>query len=279
MSLSPDDAGVPAPAPQASPRFGGQAVRLERVRKAFTAARPLFSGVDLEVQAGEVVAVLGASGCGKSTLIRLVAGLERPDAGVVRVGNRSVNGPLEQVGLMFQEPRLLPWLDTAANVAFGLRDGLRGTVAGDLRVRELLSAVGLRDAGALLPHQLSGGMAQRVALARALARAPEVLLLDEPFGAVDALTRTGLQNLLLDVAARARTTVLLVTHDVEEALRVAGRLVVLGGRPARLTLDAVLPGTAPRLPDQAGLAQVRQRALAALAPDLETTPAGFGLQG
>jgi sulfonate transport system ATP-binding protein len=246
-----------------------QAVRLEQVRKAFTTARPLFCGVDLEVHAGEVVAVLGASGCGKSTLVRLVAGLERPDAGVVRVGDRPVSGPLEQVGLMFQEPRLLPWLDTSANVAFGLRDGLRGTVEGDLRVRELLSAVGLRDAAALLPHQLSGGMAQRVALARALARAPEVLLLDEPFGAVDALTRTGLQNLLLEVAVRARTTVLLVTHDVEEALRVAGRLVVLGGRPARLTLDAVVPGTAPRPPDQAGLAQVRHRALAALAPDLD----------
>ena len=254
-------------------------VRLERVRKAFSAARPLFTGLDLEVQAGEVVAVLGTSGCGKSTLVRLVAGLERPDAGVVRVGDRLVNGPLEQVGLMFQEPRLLPWLDASANVAFGLRDGTRGTAERDLRVRELLSAVGLRDAGALLPHQLSGGMAQRVALARALARAPEVLLLDEPFGAVDALTRTGLQNLLLEIAARARTTVLLVTHDVEEALRVAGRLIVLGGRPARLTLDAVVPGTAPRLPDQAGLAQVRHRALAALAPDLETAPAGFGVQG
>ena len=106
-------------------------VRLERVRKAFTATRPLFCGLDLEVQAGEVVAVLGASGCGKSTLVRLIAGLERPDAGAVRVGERSVNGPLEQVGLMFQEPRLLPWLDAAANVAFGLQDGLRGTVEGE----------------------------------------------------------------------------------------------------------------------------------------------------
>jgi sulfonate transport system ATP-binding protein len=252
-------------------------VSLERVRKAFTAARPLFCGLDLEVQAGEVVAVLGASGCGKSTLVRLIAGLERPDAGAVRVGDRSVNAPLEQVGLMFQEPRLLPWLDAAANVAFGLRDGLRSTVERSRRVRELLSAVGLPDAGSLLPHQLSGGMAQRVALARALARAPEVLLLDEPFGAVDALTRTGLQNLLLEVAARTRTTVLLVTHDVEEALRVAGRLVVLGGRPARLTLDAVVPGTTPRPPDRAGLAQVRHRALAALALDLDTAAAGFGL--
>src|SRR5262249_35942626 len=155
--------------------------------------------------------------------------------------------------------------------------GVGGTAEGDRRVRELLSAVGLREAGSLLPHQLSGGMAQRVALARALARAPEVLLLDEPFGAVDALTRTGLQNLLLEVAARARTTVLLVTHDVEEALRVAGRLVGLGGRPARVMLDAVVPGTAPRLPDRAGLGHVRHLALAALALEMDTVLPGFGV--
>lgn len=272
MSLSPNDAGARAQAPQASPWSGGQPVRLERVRKAYPAARPVFGGLDLEVQAGEVVALLGASGCGKSTLVRLVAGLERPDAGVVRVGHRAVSGPLDRVGLMFQEPRLLPWLDAWANVAFGLSDGVRGTADGDRRVRELLSAVGLPEAGSLLPHQLSGGMAQRVALARALARAPEVLLLDEPFGAVDALTRAGLQNLLLEVASRARTTVLLVTHDVEEALRIAARLVVLGGRPARVTLDAVVPGSAPRLPDGPGLGQVRRLALAALAPDLDTEP-------
>jgi len=226
-----------------------------------------------------MVALLGASGCGKSTLVRLIAGLEAPDAGVVRVGERCVHGPVDRVGLMFQEPRLLPWLDAAGNVAFGLSDDLRGTAGGELRVRQLLSAVGLPEARSLLPHQLSGGMAQRVALARALARAPEVLLLDEPFGAVDALTRTGLQNLVLAVATRARTTVLLVTHDVEEALRVAGRVVVLGGRPAAVALDTGVPGQPPRSPDARGLGQLRRQALAALAPDLETVPAQFGLGG
>ncbi len=254
-----------------------QRLRLERVRKSYSAAQPLFAGLDLEVEAGAVVALLGASGCGKSTLVRLVAGLERVDAGAVRVGETWVEGPLRQVGLMFQEPRLLPWLDAAANVAFGLDEALQRTADGERRVQELLAAVGLGAAGALLPHQLSGGMAQRVALARALARAPEVLLLDEPFGAVDAITRTGLQHLLLEVAARARTTVLLVTHDVEEALRVAGRVLVLGGRPARVVLDEAVPGAAPRPPDRRGLGEVRRRALAALAPDLDTVPAGFGV--
>lgn len=241
-------------------------VVLERVRKSYPGGGPLFAGLDLEVEAGAVVALLGTSGCGKSTLVRLVAGLERPEAGEVRVGRTRVTGPLRQVGLMFQEPRLLPWLDAAANVAFGLDAPLQKGAEGEQRVRELLAAVGLGDAGTLLPHQLSGGMAQRVALARALARAPEVLLLDEPFGAVDALTRAGLQNLLLEVAGRTGTTVLLVTHDVEEALRVAGRVVVLGGRPARVALDAFIPGGAPRAPDAEGLREVRRRAVAALGP-------------
>ena len=168
-----------------------QPVRLERVRKTYAAAPPVFADLDLEVGAGEVVALLGASGCGKSTLVRLVAGLEQVNGGVVRVGDRRVNGPLRQVGLMFQEPRLLPWLDAAANVAFGLDAAAQRTPEGRRRTLQLLAAVGLPESGDLLPHQLSGGMAQRVALARALARAPEVLLLDEPFSAVDALTRSG----------------------------------------------------------------------------------------
>ena len=251
-------------------------VRLERVRKAYPGGGPLFTGMDLEVAPGEVVALLGTSGCGKSTLVRLVAGLERPDAGEVRVGDTVVTWPLREVGLMFQEPRLLPWLDASANVAFGLDEGLQRSQDGERRVRELLAAVGLPEAGPLLPHQLSGGMAQRVALARALARAPEVLLLDEPFGAVDALTRAGLQELLLDVTARTRTTVLLVTHDVEEALRVTGRMVVLGDRPARVLLDARIPGSPPRTPDQAGLGELRVRALSALGVSRPSAIAGIG---
>jgi sulfonate transport system ATP-binding protein len=192
------------------------------------------------------VALLGGSGCGKSTLVRLVAGLERADGGVVRVGDHAVSRPLEHVGLMFQEPRLLPWLDAAANVAFGLADDVRGAGESDRRVRELLLAVGLPEAGALLPHQLSGGMAQRVALARALARAPDVRSSTSP-GSVDALT--GPASEPPPRVPPGGMTVLLVTHDLEEALRVAGGWWYL---VSRLGSTRSSPGPPPGCPTSPG---------------------------
>jgi ABC-type nitrate/sulfonate/bicarbonate transport system ATPase subunit len=249
-------------------------VQLRGIRRVHPGAPPVFAGLDLDVEASDVVALLGPSGCGKSTLVRLVAGLEPPDGGEVRIGTAAVRGPASTAGLMFQEPRLLPWLDVAANVAFGLRDDERKRPDSRRRVGELLSAVGLDGSGGQLPRELSGGMAQRVALARALARSPEVLLLDEPFGAVDALTRAVLQSLLLALQSSTRATVLLVTHDVEEALRVARRTVVLGGRPARVVLDLRLPGAPPRPPDASGLAQIRLALLGALGQGERSGPAG-----
>lgn len=249
-------------------------VQLRGIRRAHSGAPPVFAGLDLEVEASDVVALLGPSGCGKSTLVRVVAGLEPTDGGEVRIGTASVRGPASTTGLMFQEPRLLPWLDVAANVAFGLRDEERRRPDFRQRVGELLSAVGLDGSGAQLPRELSGGMAQRVALARALARNPEVLLLDEPFGAVDALTRASLQSLLLALQRSTRATVLLVTHDVEEALRVARRVVVLGGRPARVVLDRRLPGVPPRLPDAPGVAEMRLALLGALGQGERSGAAG-----
>jgi len=230
-------------------------------------AQSVLRDVDLRLRPGERLGLIGPSGAGKSSLLRLAAGLARPSAGVLR-------NDFRHAVLMFQEPRLLPWLDVAANVAFGLRDDERKRPDSRRRVGELLSAVGLDGSGGQLPRELSGGMAQRVALARALARSPEVLLLDEPFGAVDALTRAVLQSLLLALQSSTRATVLLVTHDVEEALRVARRTVVLGGRPARVVLDLRLPGAPPRPPDASGLAQIRLALLGALGQGERSGPAG-----
>ncbi|TAM60821.1 ATP-binding cassette domain-containing protein [bacterium] len=189
--------------------------------------REVLHQLTLSVERGEVVSVVGASGCGKSTLLRAIAGLT-PIAG----GVRAVQG---KVAFVFQEPRLLPWRDVTANVAFAARDDEERA-----RVAPLLERVGLAAATHLLPKQLSGGMAQRVALARALVRQPEVLLLDEPFSALDALRRRVLQDLLAGIVADSKAAVVFVTHDVDEALRLGQRVVVLAGSPSRVIAE--VPG-------------------------------------
>ncbi|TNU73331.1 ABC transporter ATP-binding protein [Miniimonas arenae] len=211
---------------------GGRADRASRsVRRGTTggtvpAERIVLDQVDLTVEPGEIVAVIGPSGCGKSTLLRLLGGLDTPSAGTLRIGDQIVTGTDTRTAIGFQEPRLLPWRTVAQNVALGLP---RGTPRSEraTRVAELLELVGLTASADLRPRQISGGMAQRVSLARALARRPGVLLLDEPFGALDALTRLRMQEELLRVHAARPTTVLLVTHDVEEALYLADRVVAL----------------------------------------------------
>jgi sulfonate transport system ATP-binding protein len=199
----------------------------------------VFGRLELDVRPEEVVAVVGPSGCGKSTLLRLIAGLERPDAGRIMVGEREVSGTSHEVGLVFQEPRLLPWLDVAKNVAFGAKPD----PADPARVQELIDLVGLRGFEKKLPSQLSGGMAQRVAIARALMGSPEVLLLDEPFSALDAFNRLRLQDLLLQVWERYKPTVLLVTHDLDEAVYLSHRVVRLSARPSSVVevVDVPLP--------------------------------------
>jgi sulfonate transport system ATP-binding protein len=203
-----------------------------------------LAGVGLDIAAGEIVAVVGASGCGKSTLLRLVAGLERPSRGVVRVAGREVTGPSRALGLVFQEPRLMPWLTVRDNVAFGLGHLPRA------ERRELAEAavrrVHLAGFAGALPKQLSGGMAQRTALARALVTRPPVLLLDEPFSALDALTRQALQDELLALWAEDRPTMLLVTHDLDEALALADRVLVLGGSPGRVRRELAVDLPRPR---------------------------------
>jgi sulfonate transport system ATP-binding protein len=196
--------------------------------------RPVLHGVNLDVAASEIVAVLGPSGCGKSTLLRQLGGLDQPDTGTVRIGDEPARHADQRCAVAFQEPRLLPWRTLRDNVALGLPKPGKGSSSPkltkterDARLTELLDLVHLTPAGARRPREVSGGMAQRASLARALARQPSVLLLDEPFGALDALTRLRMQDLLLDVHDALPTTVVLVTHDVDEALYLADRIVLL----------------------------------------------------
>jgi len=229
-------------------------VVLDGVVRTFDTARgshEVLGGIDLHIAPGEVVALLGASGSGKSTLLRLAGGLDRPSAGAVRIDGDLVRGIDARTAFVFQEARLLPWRSLAANVALGLpRDTDRAT--GRARVRELLAAVHLADFADHRPRGVSGGMAQRTALARALARNPAVLLLDEPFGALDALTRLRMQDLLLDLLRDRPTTVLLVTHDVEESLILADRVALLAvdsdqpDHGARIVHELTVPVPRPR---------------------------------
>lgn len=188
-------------------------------------------GVDLDIAPGEFTALVGPSGCGKSTILRAVAGLDTRGDGEVFAGGEPVTGPHASRGLVFQEHRLFPWQSVAKNIGAGLRGD---RAARERRVAELLELVGLEGFADAYPGQLSGGMAQRVAIARALAPAPDVLLLDEPFGALDAFTRIRLQDALHDIWAAHHVTALLVTHDIDEAVALAQRVVVLDPRPGRV---------------------------------------------
>ncbi|MGH8915998.1 MAG: ABC transporter ATP-binding protein, partial [Acidimicrobiia bacterium] len=208
-------------------------IGLHQVSKRFDGGLLAVDDVDLEVGASEIVALIGPSGCGKSTILRLVAGLEKPSSGTVEVAGHRVSGPDRSVGIVFQEPRLMPWLTVERNVSFGLdQDGSSNGV-----VAEALQRVGLDAFAKALPRQLSGGMAQRTAIARALVTKPPVLLLDEPFSALDAFTRIDLQEHLLEVWSWYRPTMFLVTHDIDEALTVADRVIVLSGRPATIQFE------------------------------------------
>jgi NitT/TauT family transport system ATP-binding protein len=205
-----------------------------------------LDGVDLRVEPGQIVALIGPNGSGKSTLLRVLAGLLRPDRGVALLDGEPISGPDPRVGLVFQEPRLLPWRSAASNVAYPLE--LAGWAADrrDRRVGELLDLVDLRPVAGLVPDRLSGGMRQRAALARSLALQPSVLLLDEPFSALDELTRERLNLELLGLWARTSTTIVVVTHSIQEAILLADRVAVLSERPGRLAADIAVPLPRPR---------------------------------
>lgn len=230
------------------------------------AARVVLRDVNLAVEPGEIVALLGASGCGKSTLLRQIAGLDQPTSGRVCIGESPLDGIDQRCAVAFQEPRLLPWRSLRQNVALGLPHGAPKQTGRD-RVERLLELVQLSEAAALRPRQVSGGMAQRASLARALSRSPGVLVLDEPFGALDALTRLRMQDLLLEVHAAEPATIILVTHDVDEALYLADRVVLLGSEPGRegegATIRSIIsvPGARPRDRGDAHLAELRAELL------------------
>jgi len=260
-----------------APAGAATAVRLDGVERRFTVAdgeRQVLRGLDVELGAGEIVAVVGPSGCGKSTLLRLVAGLDAPTGGIISIDGTGVADTDERTAVAFQEPRLLPWRTLAQNVELGLPRSLRGRAARKARVAELLRLVGLEHAADQRPREVSGGMAQRASLARALARNPSVLLLDEPFGALDALTRLRMQDLLLDIHAAEPTTILLVTHDVEEALYLADRVLLLRSLTADPDPDAAsiarmidVPGIRPRDRADRGIADLRAELLEGLGVD------------
>jgi sulfonate transport system ATP-binding protein len=187
--------------------------------------------VQLTIAPGELVSLVGPSGCGKSTLLRAVAGLDREFSGEILADGSPVRGPDLSRGIIFQEPRLFPWLTLTENVGFGLRTS--GAARAE-RISDLIGLVGLAGFEKACPHQLSGGMAQRAAIARALAPSPGVLLLDEPFGALDAFTRMRLQDAFQEIWLANRTTAILVTHDIEEAIDLGQRVVVMTPRPGRI---------------------------------------------
>jgi sulfonate transport system ATP-binding protein len=227
------------------------------------AAAATLAGVDLALAAGEIVAVVGASGCGKTTLVRLLAGLERAQAGRILLDGAALHGPHPRIGVVFQEPRLLPWLSVADNVGFGLHGLPRAER--DRRVRAALTRVQLGALAGRWPHELSGGQAQRVAIARALAVEPELILMDEPFSALDPATRRALQDEVATLWTGSKGALLLVTHDPDEALVLADRVVVLAAHPGRIATTLSIDLPRPRCRDGAAFAALRAEFLAALA--------------
>src|ERR1700751_1288952 len=237
-------------------------LRVDEVSKSFpapddpSARREALSNISLSVAAGELVSLIGPSGCGKSTLLRLIAGLESADSGEVLIGSERISEPGAERGLVFQDPNLFPWLTVRRNIEAGL------VARGVLRekrneVDDFMRLVGLEAFANAYPHHLSGGMAQRVALARALINHPKVLLLDEPLGALDAFTRMRMQDEVLRLWENRRTTILLVTHDIDEAIYMSDRIVIMTSAPGRI--DQTIANTLTRPRDRSSSEFLRLR--------------------
>lgn len=224
-------------------------LRASQVNKIFRVKRQemiALADLSLEVRTGELVTIVGTSGCGKSTFLRLVAGLVEPSSGLIEVDGQAVRGPGPDRGMVFQSYTLFPWLNALDNVKFGLKKQRLGKKEQDEIARHYLNLVGLSGFERAYPAQLSGGMKQRVAIARALAYNPAILLMDEPFGALDAQTRELMQELLLKIWTESQTTILFITHDVDEAIFLADRVYVMTARPGRIKREITVTLPRPR---------------------------------
>ena len=240
---------------------------LDRVCKTYPNGVRALDGISLEVEPGKILVVIGSSGCGKSTMLRAISGLDQPTQGRVMLDGSVITAPHEKIGIIFQEPRLLPWLRVADNVGFGLEKNSKEERTA--HVARALARVGLTDKAGMWPRELSGGQAQRVAILRALVPRPQVLLLDEPFSALDAFTRIDLQLHLLDLWADLEPTLIIVTHDVEEAVVLADRIMVMRSHPGRVYEEIACDLPRPRDRQSAGFDFVKRRVLAALDRSLD----------
>lgn len=247
-------------------------LRLEGLSKTYADGTVALDKVGFELRPSEIVALIGGSGCGKTTLLRLIAGLDRPSAGTIRLDGDQVLGPHPGVGIVFQEPRLLPWLTVADNVGFGLAR----LSAGERRARvtHAIAKVGLVEHAGRWPKDLSGGQQQRVAIARAFVAAPKLLLLDEPFSALDAFTRASLHEHLLALWQESRPMVVLVTHDVHEAVALADRALVMRPKPGRIDDEVPLGVARPRDKSSPAFESATRRVLASLDRSLKAPDNG-----
>jgi ABC-type nitrate/sulfonate/bicarbonate transport system ATPase subunit len=236
---------------QTSPRASEPIISIENLTKGYAGNRQeealqVVNQLNLQINTGEFVALVGPSGCGKTTVLKMVAGLEPYDIGVVKVRGEVVRSVPPNIGFVFQEPALLPWRSVRRNVEMGMYARRLNKVETKNVVNHYLELTGLSDFGAYLPYQLSGGMQQRVAIARALVGEPDLLLMDEPFGSLDAITRARLQDELLGIIESTSTTTVLVTHDLEEGLYLSDRMAVFGPRPVGMQLLLEVPLKRPR---------------------------------
>lgn len=235
---------------------------IDHLGKTYADGTKALSNINLAVRSGEIAALIGGSGCGKTTLLRLIAGLDHATSGRIVLDGETITGPHPAVAVVFQEPRLLPWLTVADNIGFGLEDLPRAQRAE--RITSALARIGLAEHAERWPRDLSGGQQQRVAIARALVTRPKLLLLDEPFSALDAFTRASLHGALLDLWEDVKPTVLIVTHDVSEAVTLADRAFVMRAHPGRIHDELPITLARPRQRTSTGFEQDVRRLLEAL---------------